>query len=186
MIRTASVKHWLVDNEVGMAWAAALTLAAIGIPTLIRGELNDIVEGCETAAFFPFVLLAAIFLGWRWASVVALASAMIIDVYFIGPGERFMEEACDVFGFSTFLIGSTMIIGFVEAIRLELGKAEQAKQAESQPSGGIVFSLQDGEAWASWYGRGEPVRLGPQEDVAEMMEDFLAQLELGKRLNGQA
>jgi K+-sensing histidine kinase KdpD len=183
MIRTASVRHWLVDNEIGMAWAAALALAAIGIPTLIRGELNDIVEGCETAAFFPFVLLAAIFLGWRWAAVVALASAMIINVYFIGPDGQFMEEACDVFGFSTFLIGSTMIIGFVEAIRLELGKAEQA---ESQPSGGIVFSLQDGEAWASWYGRGEPVRLGPQEDVAEMMEDFLAQLELGKRLNGQA
>ena len=50
-------------------------------------------------------------------------------------------------------------------------------------AGGIVFSLEKGEVWASWYGHGAPVHLGSQRKVSEMMEDFLAQVEVGKRLN---
>jgi len=48
----------------------------------------------------------------------------------------------------------------------------------------VVFSSQSGYAWASWYGSHSWVRLGPKEEIAEMMKDFLAQLELGERLNG--
>jgi hypothetical protein len=179
MNRIASVKHWLVDNEVRAGWAVGLAIAAIGIPTLIRGELNGIVSGCESVAFVPFVLLSAIFLGWRWAALVAVASALIFDAFFMGTPGRILEGSCNVFGVGSFLIGSTMIIGFVEAIRREVDRLPTDK-----PTGGIVFSLQDGEAWASWYGQSAPVRLGRQEEVAEMMEDFLAQLEVGKRLNG--
>ena len=48
--------------------------------------------------------------------------------------------------------------------------------------GGVVFSLERGEVWASWYGQGPPVLLGSQRKVSEMMQDFLAQEELAKRL----
>jgi hypothetical protein len=41
-------------------------------------------------------------------------------------------------------------------------------------SGGVVFSLDKGEVWASWNGQGIPVRLGSQRRVARMMLDFLA------------
>jgi hypothetical protein len=59
-----------------------------------------------------------------------------------------------------------------------------ALQKPHRDSGGLVFSLEKGEVWASWYGQDVPVRLGSQRKVAEMMEDFLAQEQLGKRLNG--
>jgi len=49
---------------------------------------------------------------------------------------------------------------------------------------GIIFSLRDGEAWASWKTDPWAVRLGPQEEVAAMMEDFLAQIKVAERLNG--
>jgi len=52
--------------------------------------------------------------------------------------------------------------------------------------GGIVFSLEQDQVWASWYGQGAPVRLGSRRKVADMMEDFLAQEELAKRLNGES
>lgn len=45
---------------------------------------------------------------------------------------------------------------------------------------GVVFSVEDGQVWASWYGVDAPVRLGPCDQVVEMMEDFIAQVELGK------
>ena len=50
----------------------------------------------------------------------------------------------------------------------------------------VVFSLEGGQAWASWYGSHSWVRLGPENEVAEMMRDFLAQRELAKRLEGAA
>ena len=57
--------------------------------------------------------------------------------------------------------------------------------ADESP-GGIVFSLDDGKVWASWYGQGPPVLLGSQKKVSGMMEDFLAQEEVGKRLTRKA
>ena len=35
---------------------------------------------------------------------------------------------------------------------------------------------------ASWPGAGAPVRMGPEDEVAEMMHDFLAQRELANAL----
>jgi hypothetical protein len=46
----------------------------------------------------------------------------------------------------------------------------------------IIFSLLDGHVWASWPGSDASVNLGAQEEVTEMMSDFLAQCELGERL----
>jgi hypothetical protein len=47
----------------------------------------------------------------------------------------------------------------------------------------VIFSLDRGQVWASWYGQGPPVLLGSQRRVGEMMKDFLAHEELAKRLN---
>ena len=49
-------------------------------------------------------------------------------------------------------------------------------------TGGIVFSLEGGRVWASWHGSDSNVILGEKDQVAEMMRDFLAQVELGERL----
>jgi len=46
----------------------------------------------------------------------------------------------------------------------------------------IIFSLADGVVWASWPGREGSVRLGPEELVIHMMDDFLGQCDLGDRL----
>ena len=56
------------------------------------------------------------------------------------------------------------------------------KSRGADESMGVVFSLERGEVWASWYGQGPPVLLGSQRKVSEMMQDFLAQEELAKRL----
>src|SRR5262249_786662 len=53
-------------------------------------------------------------------------------------------------------------------------------------SSGVIFSLEGGQAWASWPGSPAPVRLGPEHEVTVMMQDFIAQVELGHRLAGPA
>ena len=82
-----------------------------------------------------------------------------------------------------FLFGSGLTIGSVEVIRREFQKTPDTP-GPGERTGGIVFSLEDGEAWVSWYGKRSAVRLGTQEEVTEMMQDFIAQVELAKRLRG--
>ena len=71
----------------------------------------------------------------------------------------------------------------IAVIRLFRGAAARSlRQAGAKGNGrGVVFSLDGGEAWASWYGVDAPVRLGPRDQVVHMMEDFIKQVELGKK-----
>lgn len=49
----------------------------------------------------------------------------------------------------------------------------------------IIFSSREGYVWASWPDTNATVRLGSHELVAAMMQDFLAQDTLGRRLATQ-
>jgi hypothetical protein len=156
--------------------AVAWTIAAVAVPTLIRAAVDGFVSGCELTIYLPFILAVAVLAGWKHATVAALASVLVAELLLMGPNHDFFIGACDAYSVSVLLFGSAALIGVVEAFRSAV--------APRSPNGGIVFSRRDGQAWASWYDHPEPLQLGPEDEVAEMMEDFLKQVELGKRLNG--
>lgn len=54
-----------------------------------------------------------------------------------------------------------------------------------EPEQDIIFSSRDGFVWASWPESDAVVRLGRQNIVSAMMQDFLEQNALGKRLAAQ-
>ena len=54
--------------------------------------------------------------------------------------------------------------------------------ARWEPELGIIFSSRDGFVWATWPETEGAVRLGRHDMVAAMMQDFLAQDALGRRL----
>jgi len=182
MINIATSHPWLMTPTVRGSQAVLYGAAAVILPTLIRASVIGIVPGCETTAYFPFILMSAIFLGWRYAVIVTLVSAAIIDALFIGSPNQILESASDYFGIGFFLTSSVMIIGFVYAIRRTIAD-RLVSDRRAEPGTGIIFSLEGGQAWASWNGTGSPVRLGPETEVAEMMQDFLAQVELARRLS---
>jgi hypothetical protein len=78
---------------------------------------------------------------------------------------------------------SAVIIAFTEWVR-ELVKEGHGLGPSPERRNGIIFSLEGGEALASWPGSGRPMRLGPHDEVAEMMVDFLMQRDVGRRLTG--
>ena len=174
------LRKWLVGTPLTGKRALACAIAAVGLPTIIRGALHGTVEGLGFSAYFPFVLLAAILLEWKLATIVSLASAILTDALFVGPRYQLLEGPADVFGVVTFLVGSSLIVALVHAIRTAFDDLVG-------PTGsfGVFFSLEKGQAWASWPKAGFHLRLGPPDDVTEMMKDFIAQVELGKRLNGE-
>lgn len=181
-MRRAQLMRRLLGPPVTGYWAAGWAVLAVVLPTLLRFGLEDIVTGVAITPFAPFVLLSAIFLSWKFAVAVAVASAITADALFIGPPYQLLEGPSDFWAVAFFLTASAIFILFVHLVRKILADLSKTRHA-SDPGSGVVFSLERGEAWAGWHGHASRVHLGPEEEVAEMMEDFLAQLELAERLN---
>jgi len=148
---------------------------------MVRAAVDGVVTGCEFTPYLPFVLITALALGWWQAGAVALASAAILGGLFFGPAHQHFASSCFISGAAIFLASSAMMIGVVVLLRRTIA----AIQNRGASDGGVVFSLQGDQVWASWYDQGPPVRLGTEGNVSAMMADFLAQVELGKRLTGQ-
>jgi len=176
----ARAQFWRSVSALPLTGAAAYSCAvtAVAIPTAIRAALSGVVTGCEFTPYLPFVLIAAILLRWWLAAAVALTSVAIMGGVF--QGSPFFQEACFAPAAGTFLASTAVLITIAV-----LGRRTLIGLLKPSDAQGVIFSLEKGEVWASWYGQGAPIRLGTQRKVSEMMEDFLAQVRLGKRLNGE-
>lgn len=171
------LRRWLVATPLPGKYAFPCAFAAVALPTLYRGAFEGMVMGIGYCPYIPAVLLSALLLGWRYATLVTLASMVVADALFVGPRFQVAEAATDMFGDVGFFIASAIIIALVQAIRTALEDL-----AGPAAGGGAFFSLKEGQVWASWPASGFHLRLGKTEDVTRMMQDFVAQTELGERL----
>ncbi|MCL6739871.1 hypothetical protein LZ518_01790 [Sphingomonas sp. RB56-2] len=174
--------RWLQGPPLTGRLALLCGIAATSAATATRFAIDDMVVGCEFTIFLPFVLLAALLLRWWLASLVALACALFFGFIFVGTPSAMLASHCFLPSSAMFLLASGTMIGFVMVARA-LFHAMHVPGEDESP-GGIIFSLEDDKVWATWYGQGSPVLLGSASKVSSMMEDFLAQLAVGKRLNG--
>src|SRR5439155_21114899 len=153
-------------------------MIALTLPTIVRAAVNGAVTGCEFTPYLPFVFLCAVMLRWWQAGAVAVASVAILGGFLEGPSGHMLASPCFLPSAGIFLAASAGMIGLAVMVRQIIVRLQRPDDS----SGGIVFSLDKGEVWASWYGHGQPVRLGTRHTVANMMEDFLKQDQLAKRL----
>lgn len=178
--RSAVLKTVLRAAPLNAGWALLFGVAAIIVPTFIRAAVPGSGPGIVFTLYIPFVLLAALLLRARHAALVALGSAVVANFLFMGHPFRIALAPGDLFGVGAFLLSSALIIGFVRAARRLV--TDPGPPATGEEARGVVFSAEGGQAWASWYNARPSVRLGPQTEVAVMMEDFLAQMAVGERL----
>jgi hypothetical protein len=169
MVR-AGITRLLQGPPLSGSAALLVTAGALAVPTGVRAALTGVVTGCEFTPYLPFVLLTAILVGWRHATVVAIASVAILGGVIVRQPDAPFDKSCFLSGAGIFLAASAMILAIIVAAR---------HAGRNESTGGIRFSLDQGDVWASWYGQSPPVRLGSQRTVAEMMEDFLSQSEQG-------
>jgi len=176
------LRQWLARPPLEGRLALLAAIAAETSATAIRAAVDGVVTGCEFTPYLPFVMLSAVLLRWWQSALIALVSVPILGMSFIATPDHLLHSQCFLSSAAIFLAASGAMIGFVMLARGLFHALHRPGADESD--GGVVFSLEDGEVWASWYGRGRPVLLGSQEKVSSMMHDFLAQVEVGKRLNG--
>jgi hypothetical protein len=182
------MQQWLLIMRGGlMLWLQRLPLtgrsalftaiALVALPTAVRAAVHGVITGCEFTPYLAFVFLGALLLRWWIAAGVALASVAILGGFFVTPVH---QTACFISSAAMFLGSSVAIVGIVIALRGII--AAMQRRGTGNSTNGIVFSLRDGEVWASWYGEPVPLRLGSRRKVSEMMKDFLEQEALGERL----
>ena len=176
----AHATRWLALTPLTGRLALFCAFGAITFPTLFRAALNGVVTGCEFTPYLPFVLIAAILLRWWQVGLVALASVAIMGGIF--EGSLLHPMPCFIPAAGTFVASSTILIAIAILAR-RLMVALQNRGADDTTSG-VIFSLDKGHVWASWYGGSTPVRLGTRREVSYMMKDFLAQEQVAKRLTG--
>lgn len=173
MVRTILVK--LVSSPPLDGWKALLCgLAAVAIPTAVRFATEGTITGCEFTPYLPFVLFSAILLRWWQAAFVPIAAVAIMGGVLIGPPGPMFDAACFASAAAIFLASSAALIGVALLTRRTMAALQKRG---TDASGGVIFSLEKGEVWASWHGQDLPVRLGSQKRVSEMMKDFLAHSE---------
>ena len=176
--------QWLRDPVLNGRLALVCGIVAVAIPTAIRAAVNGTVTGCEFTPYLPFVLLSAIMLRWWQAGAVALVSVAVMGGLFAGSLSESLAQPCFQSSAGMFLGSSAIIVAVAAMVRRVIAEIQSRSIDES--AGGIVFSLEKGQVWASWYGSSPPMRLGSRSKVEAMMEDFLAQGELAKRLSGES
>src|SRR4029453_3426848 len=157
--------------------------ALIAIPTVIRLLLGFIIiDRLPFFPYVPFVIVGAMVLNWEYAAGTAVMSWIVADLLFTEPRYQLGFGAYELVGFSIFLVSAVLIIALSKAARVIVESSLRPVRPDwiAAP---VVFSLEGGQAWASWYGSHSWVRLGPEREVAEMMRDFLAQRELAERLD---
>ena len=152
-------------------------------PTLIRAIIGDVVVVAVFLTFVPFVIIAAIFLRPRDAAIVALVSALAADYFFMEPYFALAVAPGDLFSMGFLLLISAMVIALMKFVRRFV--ADTLDPVTDEHSHRVIFSERQGEAWAHWDGKRPSVKLGPHKKVAEMMEDYVAQVELGERLTDE-
>jgi hypothetical protein len=162
--------------------ALSYAVVLVAVPTAVRLALSPFIDRLPFFPYIPFVILAAILLDWKYAAAEAFASWLVADFLFMEPLYRLGFGPYQLTGFAIFLLSAALVIGLSEAARRVVENSLRPIRHDGIPST-VVFSLEGGQAWVSWYGSHSWVRLGPEKEVADMMRDFLAQLELGQRLN---
>lgn len=182
MTRTALLRSWFVAPPLDAKGAVTWFLIALPVAGLIRASMQcgDMAGECCTPLLL-FVLLSAILLGWAGAVLATVAAIVTAALFWPGQAHHMHESGWEFWGVILFVLYSALIIGAVEFTRRTFARFSRLADLQEHSSG-IIFSVERGQAWASWPGSPAPVRLGPQDEVAEMMKDFIAQRACSERL----
>lgn len=160
--------------------AFLIAFVALSVPTMVRLAVGQTVAGCEFTPYLPFIFVCAITLSC-WAASSVAAGAVAIMGNALG-GALPHGTACFLDSATIFLGCSALMIGIATLVRRVIVGLQRRGADES--AGGVVFSLENGQVWASWYGQSAPTLIGSQRKVSEMMQDFLKQQEVADRLLG--
>lgn len=103
--------------EFSLGQKIAGVVAAVAIPTAIRALLGATVNPVPFVTYFPAIMIAAVFLGWRWAALATVMSAVIVNRVFLAQPWFEAPKAADLAVLLFFAISCSLLILIAEALR---------------------------------------------------------------------
>lgn len=124
-VRQAMLAPHSVAGKLG--WTAV----AIAVPTLIRVAIDAGRSGIPFVTYFPAVVLAALFLGWRFGAVVAALSAAVARLLFMQDQPRLIESPEGIAFVGLFVLSCTVLIVIGQALRRTIAELQGASAREA-------------------------------------------------------
>lgn len=130
MIRFPAIRRAILAERslaANLAWTAVSIIA----PTAIRWAIDRGAAGVPFVTYFPAVVLASLFLGWKWATATALFSAVVANRLF-GPGLTLATFSPNDFIMAgLFAFSCLILINIGEVLRRLLQDLETAHAREA-------------------------------------------------------
>jgi len=139
MDRIRGLSWYRMGQEIGRAMLARHSFAgslgwtglAVAIPTILRWVLDRGDNGVPFVTYFPAIVLAGLFLGWRYGALTAILSAAAARFAFMHNAPRLGEtpEGWAIVGM--FAVTCAMLLAIVEALRRVFAQAAGASERET-------------------------------------------------------
>jgi two-component sensor histidine kinase len=112
-------------------WAAGgWAVLAVAVPTAVRWAIDQGASGFPFLTYYPAVVLAALFLGWRWAAAVALVSAFLANRLFRSEPLLFYEGPREALLAALFVLSCAALVWAGSTARRLVLELEAAKLRE--------------------------------------------------------
>lgn len=113
--RDAVRKAVLAKLSLGQKIAASI--AAVVAPTLLRMALGTTGQELPFVTFYPATLLTAVFVGWRWAALVTLVSAVVVNRVFLARQWFDDPTSSDIVVLAFFALSCALLIAVGDSLR---------------------------------------------------------------------
>lgn len=119
------------------------TLGAVVIATLVRLAIDRGESGAPFVTYFPAVVLASLFVGWRAATVVAVLSAVVANRLFRPELPITAFEVADFIMAALFVLSCAILINAGHLVRRLLAAEHEARDREALLNGELKHRVRN-------------------------------------------
>lgn len=132
MTRFGVLKRTLLAPPVPWWGAVMYVTAAIAIPTILRIAVDPLLQGrLPYVAYFPFVMLVSVFLGWKPGLITMLGSAVVANLLFSIAPMPLWSNAEILVGALLFVSSASLIVWTGQTLRRIVRELDEAGAREA-------------------------------------------------------
>ncbi|HKT84706.1 MAG TPA: sensor histidine kinase [Novosphingobium sp.] len=170
MTRFEAVRGAILSNITGpqkVFW----TSVVIAAPTALRLLLGHSANPVPFVTYFPAIMLAAVFLGWRWAAIATVASALIVNRLFLSRPWLENPSQSEITILFFFCASCAVLILIGDTLRRAVRETERLSRERDVLNGELYHRVQNVLSVVTAL-----VGMAKANDVAQFREDLLGRI----------
>lgn len=162
----------VILSDVSLTQNIAATMAAVVVPTAARWALGPSADPVPFVTYFPFVLLVAVFLGWKWAAAATVVSAILVSRVFLTSPWFGGAEPPELAVFAYFVLSCAVLILIGDTLRRTVRQMDRLSRERERLSDEMYHRVQNTFAVVDGL-----VRMSAASDLAQFRADLLGRIQ---------